>query len=91
MGDGCCMAREKTYSETLNLRIDPGLAREIERIAKRRGQSESETARSLLALGVDADRKIEAAWLRRPYDDDSEMIAVLDVHLQPFDPDDFGR
>jgi hypothetical protein len=80
------MAREKNYSETLNLRIDPALAREIERIAKRRGVSDSEAARSLLALGVDADRTIEAAWLRRPYDaDDSEMIAVLDVNIEPFD------
>jgi hypothetical protein len=86
------MAREKTYSETLNLRIDPGLAREIERIAKKRGKSDSETARALLALGVDADRKIEAAWLRRPYDaDDSEMIAVLEVNIEPFDLEDHLR
>ena len=84
------MAKEKVYSETLNLRIDPGLAREIERIAKRRGTSDSETARALLALGVDADRKIEGAWLRRPYDaDDSDMIAVLDVHIERFDPEEY--
>lgn len=83
------MAREKTYSETLNLRIEPALGREIERIAQRRGVSDSEAARSLLALGVDADRKIEAAWLRRPYDaDESERIAVLDVRIEPFDPED---
>lgn len=55
------MAREKTYTEVLNLRIDPPLAREIERIARKRGRSESETARSLLSLGVEADRMIEAA------------------------------
>jgi hypothetical protein len=71
------------------LRIEAALAREIERIAKRRGTSDSEAARMLLALGVDADRKIEAAWLRRPYDaDDSAMIAVLDVHIERFDPEE---
>ncbi len=63
-------------------------AREIERIAKGRGKSDSETARTLLALGVDADRKIEAAWLKLPYDyDDSERIAVLAVHIEEFDPE----
>ena len=83
------MAREKTYSEVLNLRIDPALAREIERIAQRRGKSDSETARSLLALGVDADRKIEAARLNLPYDyDDSEMIPVIAVRWEDFDPED---
>lgn len=83
------MAKEKNYSETLSLRIDPGLAREIERIAKRRGDTDSETARALLTLGVEADRKIEAAWLRRPYDADrSETIAVLDVHIERFEPED---
>ena len=82
------MAREKTYSETLNLRIDPPLAREISRIAKRRGTSESETARSLLSLGVEADRKIEAAYLMRPYDLEGEvMLPVLGVHWEEFDPD----
>jgi hypothetical protein len=83
------MAKEKTYSETLNLRIDRGLAREIERIAKGRGKTGSETARALLALGVDADRKIEAARLNLPYDyDDSEMIPVLAVRWEEFDPED---
>ena len=83
------MAREKTYSETLNLRIDPALAREITRIAKKRGTSESETARSLLSLGVDADRKIEAALLMRPYDaEDGDLIPILGVHWEEFDPDD---
>jgi hypothetical protein len=83
------MAREKTYSETLNLRIDPTLAREIERIAKRRGVSDSEAARSLLGLGVDTDRKIEAARLNLPYDfDPSEMVPVLVVRWKEFDPED---
>lgn len=82
------MPREKNYSETLNLRIEPALAREIERIAKRRGNTDSETARSLLALGVDADRKIEAARLNLPYDYDGEIIPVLTVRLEEFDPED---
>jgi hypothetical protein len=82
------VAKERTYSETLNLRIEPALAREIERIAKARGVSDSEAARSLLGLGVDADRKIEAARLNLPYDYDGVIVPVLTVRLEEFDPED---
>jgi hypothetical protein len=83
------MARETKYSEVLNLRIDPPLAREIQRIAARRGTSESDAARSLLSLGVDADRKIEAAHLMRPYDaKPDDLVPVLRVDWHRFDPED---
>lgn len=76
------------YTEVLNLRIDGALAREISRIAERQGKSESETARNLLGLGVDVDRKIEAAYLMRPYDsDDPEpMRPVVKIVFEEFDP-----
>lgn len=62
------MAKEKTYSEVLNLRIDEAMSREIKRIAKQSDQAESETARSLIAWGIDAHRAREIAMLELPYD-----------------------
>jgi hypothetical protein len=88
------MAREKTYSETLNLRIDPAMAEEIKRIAAYRGhESESETARMLIEWGIAAHRDMEAKILRRPYDHEfdypNEMI--IGVWWEEVDPYWEGR
>jgi hypothetical protein len=45
------MAKERTYTEVLNLRVDAGLSREIKRIAQQRETSESDAARMLLGVG----------------------------------------
>lgn len=62
------MAKEKVYSEVLNLRIDEAMSREIKRIATQRGTPESETARALIEWGIEAHRAREVAMLRLPYD-----------------------
>ena len=62
------MAKEKVYSETLNLRIDPAMAEEIKRIAGSQDRPDSEAARMLLGWGIAAHRDMEAKKLQRPYD-----------------------
>jgi len=62
------MAKEKVYSEVLNLRIDDAMSQEIKRIAAQQGKPESETARSLIDWGIEAHRAREVALLRRRYD-----------------------
>lgn len=62
------MAKEKVYSEVLNLRVDEAMSNEIKRIAKLSDQPESETARSLMAWGIEAHRAREVALLQLPYD-----------------------
>lgn len=62
------MAKEKVYSEVLNLRVDEAMSKEIERITKQSDQPESETARSLIAWGIQAHRAREIALLELPYD-----------------------
>jgi hypothetical protein len=62
------MAKEKVYSEVLNLRIDEAMRDEIKRIAAQEGAPESETARSLIGWGIQARRAREVAVLQRPYD-----------------------
>ena len=62
------MAKEKVYSEVLNLRIDEAMSEEIKRIAALDGSPESETARGLIGWGIDAHRAREAARLTLPYD-----------------------
>ena len=62
------MAREKVYSEVLNLRVDEAMSREIKRIAAVNDKPESEIARSLIGWGIEAHRAREAARLRLPYD-----------------------
>jgi hypothetical protein len=69
---------KKPLREALNLRIDDGLAREIERIATSQGTSASEAARQLLAYGVEVQRRLEAQKLGRDLGDQ-------------FDPDTAGR
>ena len=85
------VAREKTYSEVLNLRIEPALSNEIKRIAEQKEQSESETARMLMTWGVEAHRAMEASLLRRPYDYEPEYNIpprmVIDVRWEELDPE----
>jgi hypothetical protein len=59
------MSERKT--DVLNLRLDPSLAREIERIAEWRGKTASEVARELLTFGVTVERQLEANELQQPY------------------------
>ena len=62
------MAKEKVYSEVLNLRIDEAMSKEIKRIAALRGNPESEAARMLIEWGIEAHRAREAALLSLRYD-----------------------
>ena len=55
-------------TDVLNLRLDPALAQEIQRIAEWRGTSASEIARELMRHGVAVERQLEAQELRRPYE-----------------------
>jgi hypothetical protein len=60
------MTEKKT--DVLNLRVDPALSTEIDRIAAWRGKTASEVARDLLQYGVRVERDLEAQELRRAYD-----------------------
>jgi hypothetical protein len=84
------MAPKKTYTDVLNLRVEPALSREIKRIAAQREASESEVARMLLGWGVEAHRKMEAKVLMRPYDyvEPEFTRMAIDVRWEQFDPDD---
>lgn len=84
------MAKEKVFSEVLNLRIDPAMAEEIKRIATQRGKPESDAARLLLAWGIAAHRDMEAKQLQRPYDyngPDDPMEMRIGVWWVEWDPD----
>lgn len=48
------MAKEKVYSEVLNLRIDEAMSKEIKRIAALGDNAESEAARMLIEWGIEA-------------------------------------
>jgi hypothetical protein len=85
------MAKEKTYGEVLNLRVDKALADEIARIAKQREKSESEVTRMLLGWGVEAHRSMEAQELLRPYDaepPDWPARMKVTVVWEEFDPEE---
>ena len=56
-------------TDVLNLRLDPALAAEIQRIAEWRGTTASEIARELLRNGVTVERQLQAQELRRGYED----------------------
>lgn len=88
------MAKEKVFSEVMNLRIDETMSKEIKRIAKYRElASDSETARLLIDWGITAHRDMEAKRLRRPYDYEgpdypTEMvIGVWWEEVDPWEPD----
>lgn len=91
------MAKEKTYSEVLNLRVEKALDDEIKRIAGKNEKPASETARMLLTWGVEAHRAMEARLLQRPYDYEPEHDGffpermVIDVHWEYFDPESGNR
>lgn len=55
-------------TDVLNLRLDPALAAEIQRIAEWRATSASEVARELMRHGVTVERQLEAQELHRPYE-----------------------
>jgi hypothetical protein len=55
-------------TDVLNLRLDPALAAELQRIAEWRGSSVSEVARELLRHGVTVERQLEAQELHRHYE-----------------------
>jgi hypothetical protein len=88
------VAKEKTYGEVLNLRIDKALADEVARIASRREASESEVARMLLGWGVEAHRAMEAKELLRPYDaelPDGPLRMRVTVEWEEVDPEEYKR
>jgi hypothetical protein len=87
------MAKEKVYSEVLNLRVDDAMSREIKRIATRRGTPESETARMLIEWGIEAHRAREAAMLQLRYDVETPvdehgdpLVLRVAARWEPFDP-----
>jgi len=90
------MAKEKVYSEVLNLRVEEVLSQEIKRIAGQHQTSESDAARRLLAWGVEAHRAMEARELLRPYDAAEPELPQrmkITVVWEDFDPQyesDFG-
>jgi len=55
-------------TDVLNLRLDPALSAEIQRIAEWRGTSASEIARELMRHGVAVERQLEAQELQRSYE-----------------------
>jgi DNA-binding transcriptional regulator/RsmH inhibitor MraZ len=59
--------KEKLHG-TLNLRIGGKLESEIERIAEAGGKTASETARQLLAYGVEVERRLEAQRLMQHHE-----------------------
>lgn len=74
------MTERKT--DVLNLRLDPTLAREIERIAEWRGKTTSEVARELLTFGVVVERQLEASELQQPYTSGrSRESENVEVHI----------
>lgn len=87
------MPKEKTFTEALNLRIDPTMSAEIKRIGKQHDQGDSETARMLIEWGIQAHRSREAALLARPYDeehpiseDGEPLILEVVARWREFDP-----
>ncbi len=55
-------------TDVLNVRMDPSLAAEIQRIADWRGASASEVARDLIRHGITVERQLEAQELQRSYE-----------------------
>lgn len=89
------MAKEKVFSEVLNLRVDDAMSREIKRIAKQREAPDSETARMLIEWGIEAHRAREAALLQLRYDigtpvdeHGDPLVLRIAARWEPFDPYD---
>ena len=86
------MAKEKVYSEVLNLRVDEAMSKEIKRIATQRGAAESEAARMLIEWGIEAHRAREVAMLQLRYDvdtphdkDGDPLVLRVQARWMPFD------
>lgn len=79
---------KKPLREALNIRIDDALAAEIDRIAKLRGQSASEVARTLLSYGAEVERRLEAQRLMqhysREYGDEVAGRVVISAEFVPY-------
>jgi hypothetical protein len=79
---------KKPLREALNLRIDDGLAKEIDRIAAGKGESASEVARRLLGYGAEVERRLEAQKLMQhygeEYGDDIAGRIVIRAEFVPY-------
>lgn len=73
------MTERKT--DILNLRLDPALAREVDRIADWRGKTASEVARDLLHYGITVERELEAQELKRGFQVSPVDRAADDVRI----------
>jgi predicted transcriptional regulator len=62
------MTEDPKKTDVLNLRMDPALAGEIQRIAEWREVSASEVARELIRHGIAVERQLEAQELRQAYE-----------------------
>lgn len=62
------MTEQQKKTDVLNIRMDPALAGEIQRIAEWRGTSASDVARELIRHGIAVERQLEAQELRRSYE-----------------------
>jgi hypothetical protein len=87
------MAKEKVYSEVLNLRVDEAMSNEIKRVAKQREQGDSEAARMLIEWGIEAHRAREVALLKLRYDvgnpvdrHGDPLVLRVTARWEPFEP-----
>ena len=90
------MQRDKEPLHTaLNLRIGDKLAAEIERMAGLKGKTASETARTLLAYGVEVARRLEAQKFMQhhehEYDDDVAGRTVINAEFVPYTWSEIAR
>jgi hypothetical protein len=80
-------SKEKLHG-TLNLRIGGKLEAEIERIAAANDKNASETARRLLAYGVEVERRLEAQRLMQhhesEFDDNVAGRIVISAEFVPY-------
>lgn len=80
---------------TLNLRIGGKLEAEIERIAAGKGKSSSETARKLLAYGVEVERRLEAQRLMQHHEveftDETPGRIEIRAEFLPYTWEDIAR
>jgi len=80
---------------TLNLRIGGKLEAEIERIAAAKGKSASETARVLLAYGVEVQRRLDAQRLMQhhesEYTNETPGRVTISAEFVPYTWDDVAR
>ncbi len=68
-------------TDVLNIRLDPSLAREVDRIADWRNLTASEVARDLLHYGIAVERDLEAQELKRHYSSSRVDRAAGDVRV----------